>query len=508
MTDWRASGPAQPGGPGLWVQPATSGARLGAWAIDIVLLGFLSLVPLVIEFVIGGLAVNPEAARQLELDPAAMPTVPYFTVNAGPYAAAAVLWVALAVAYPWLCWALAGATPGQRARSLWVVDVRTRQRLSGPRSLLRAALVAGIPAAAYTVAAYAFVQIMAVVPASDMRDAARLNAADVEGWSNLLTVATGIGTVWCVLLLASAAIRGDRRALHDIATGSVVLLVRLPRYGAGAAAWWPAVPVPPAFAVPPVGADPDRPAPGPVDEGTGVATGADGASSPAPPWTGLAGQPDAPRAEPPEAPAEVDGAAAGGSGTVRDATPRPSAGRGAETTDTGRTGPLGSKLPEGLRVAQLRRRVSAYSLDIFLLFVAYNLIDQIIAPATGSGEVPPERLRMLAGLLGAAAQLVYFAGGWWLFRGSLGQRIAGLKVVADPSLKRIGPIDAIVRWAVLQGPFALLFASPDVLATALLLVTFGWAFVLGRSAQDDPDARGYHDRIAGSMVVERAAIRY
>ena len=159
-------------------------------------------------------------------------------------------------------------------------------------------------------------------------------------------------------------------------------------------------------------------------------------------------------------------------------------------------------------MAQLRRRVSAYSLDVFLVFAAYNVIDQLVAPANGSGELPPERLRMLAGLLGAAAQLVYFAGAWWWLRGSLGQRIAGLKVVADPSMKRIGPIDAIVRWAVLQGPFALLFASPDVLAMALLLVTFGWAFILGRSAQDDPDSRGYHDRIAGSMVVERAATPY
>ena len=356
MTDWRASGPAQPGpgypghpgypgnpgyppnpvvagGPGPWVQPATSGARLAAWAIDMVLFGLLSLVPVVIAFVIGGLAVNPEAARQLALDPAAMPTVPYFTVNAGPYAAAAVLWVALAVGYPWLCWAVAGATPGQRARSLWVTDVRTGRKLSGARSLLRTALVAGIPAVAYAVAAYAFVQIMAVVPASEMRDSARLYSADVEGWSNLLTAAGGIGTIWCVLLLVSASIRGDRRSLHDIAAGSVVLVERLPRYSPGGAAWWPAVPVPPAFAVPPVGASADGPAPGPTDQGVGVPRDADGGRSPAPPWTGLAEQPDATRTGAPDTPAELADAAAGGHGTAPDATPRPSIARDAQKTE-------------------------------------------------------------------------------------------------------------------------------------------------------------------------------
>jgi hypothetical protein len=163
---------------------------------------------------------------------------------------------------------------------------------------------------------------------------------------------------------------------------------------------------------------------------------------------------------------------------------------------------FGSKLPEGLRVATYRRRAAAYGLDTIMVLAAYSAIQAAVAPTGPSGELVPERSWMLAGLLGGLVQAAYFVGGWWLLRGTPGQKALGLQVGRESSGKRLGLVDALVRWAALQGPVALWLAAPYVTQVLLFVVVVGWVIVLSRSVRDDPDGRGYHDRLAGSMVVE------
>jgi hypothetical protein len=47
-------------------------------------------------------------------------------------------------------------------------------------------------------------------------------------------------------------------------------------------------------------------------------------------------------------------------------------------------------------------------------------------------------------------------------------------------------------------------AAPYVLRPLLGIVTIGWMWLLMYSVRNDPDGRGYHDRLAHSMVVERS----
>jgi hypothetical protein len=465
-----------------WFRPATIGARLTAWLIDMALFALLSVGPLAVAFATGGIAVNPVAARQLEADPNGVPTVPYLLMSAAPLAASAALWVVLAIAYAAICWAASGRLPGQAVRSMYVVDAQHGRRLSVPRSIWRAVLVAGVPTAAFAVSGFALCHVASLVPMDRLQDTERLRLADVDEWVSLFSWTWMAGTAWCVALLIGVVTSRDGRGIHDRLSGSVVLSrVVSP---VGPASWWPAMPVPP-YATP--GATPR--------------VGAAGEPNPAPQiWTGLAGDPGAfnPADAPDDAPpaGTPDGAPFPGA-RARDRKP-------AEAADIGRSGPIGAKLPEGLRIAAFRRRVGAYSLDAFLVLLLYLAVEWLVAPPSASGEIAPERLRMLSGFLGGVAQCVYFVGTWWILRGSIGQRFNGIKVVRESGERRIGPIDALVRWAVLQGPLALLMAAPDILSLALIMALFGWTIVLVRAVQQDPDGRGYHDRIAGSVVVERS----
>jgi uncharacterized RDD family membrane protein YckC len=102
-------------------------------------------------------------------------------------------------------------------------------------------------------------------------------------------------------------------------------------------------------------------------------------------------------------------------------------------------------------------------------------------------------------VLGAgAAQCAYFVATWFLFGGTLGQRSVGLLVVRETG-ERLGPLDGLARWAVLQGPLALVAAIPTSLVAPIVITV--WAAMLMSSVRADGQGRGYHDRIAGSRVI-------
>jgi hypothetical protein len=165
---------------------------------------------------------------------------------------------------------------------------------------------------------------------------------------------------------------------------------------------------------------------------------------------------------------------------------------------------FGAKLPAGLRVASFNRRVVAYVVDNVIALVVFGTIAVALEGNSAPGAAPPpERLAMLAGLIGGVVQAIYFVATWSIWRGSIGQKAVGLQVGEESTGKRLSPADSLVRWALLQGPLVLYLAVPYLLRPALAILTVGWVWLLTFSARRDPDRRGYHDRIAHSLVVER-----
>jgi uncharacterized RDD family membrane protein YckC len=165
---------------------------------------------------------------------------------------------------------------------------------------------------------------------------------------------------------------------------------------------------------------------------------------------------------------------------------------------------LGAKLPAGLRVAGLKRRVCAYAIDSAILFVSFILVATAVGGTeTSSGLPVSERQAMITGLICGAGQLIYFVAGWSIWRGSIGQKMTGLQVGDESTGGRLGWADAVVRWALLQGPFALVTAAPYGVSSLIALVAGPWMVVLMFRAHDDPDGQSYHDRLVHSLVVEQ-----
>jgi len=505
-------GPGYPVYAGPPVRPgpriAGTGVRVGAWLLDLLLLGLIGAVPGLFAILSGGVALNPAAMDQVSSNPGASPTVPYLVVNMGPLVIAAVVWVALAVAYGALSWAFYGGTPAQKALSLEVVDAATGKRLKIANAVFRSVLVNGVPAAAAAVVTVSMCQLLTVViPASFHQStgtSAYMDQAGIRGaWSGLLSASILIVWCWPLALLLTAASGRDKRGLHDRLAGSMVvvrLAVRWPVHPYAAPigpivappSWTPAGPffgTPPARTTEPGTAPPSTPAGPAGDEEDADEPSPPGAQAPSP-WPGLLPQ------EPPTQPWGV------GLPTQVDRTADEAA-RDRERAAAGRQGPLGAKLPGGLRIVRFNRRLRAYTLDCLILLIVYLIISALAAGGAQNATPVSQREAMIAGLAGGAFQLAYFVLGWSLMRGSLGQKVFGLKVVSQ-SGGRLGVLDALARWAVLQGPFALSTAAPTGLASIVLLAAIVWGTFLAYATRDDPDGQGYHDRLARSLVVEES----
>lgn len=181
-------------------------------------------------------------------------------------------------------------------------------------------------------------------------------------------------------------------------------------------------------------------------------------------------------------------------------------------------------------VASLPRRLFGFILDGLVLlplyFVYATVLDALLGPLVGvspGGDalvvlaVSPGRvaLELTLNLLTDAA---YFAGSWWLWGTTLGQRICGVGVrVLDPArpgsapggllrhaARRIPAAAATSRWAVLQLPGLCLSTLGGAGAIPILVVgalNATWLGLLFASTAADPLLRGLHDRVAGTVVV-------
>jgi uncharacterized RDD family membrane protein YckC len=105
------------------------------------------------------------------------------------------------------------------------------------------------------------------------------------------------------------------------------------------------------------------------------------------------------------------------------------------------------------------------------------------------------------GLVGGFWQMAYFTIGWAVWRGTLGQRVMHLEVTDVTTGNAISWMDALVRWAVVQGPFALVTIVPLVATLPVMFASVLWVMYLLRTTQLDPDMRGLHDKFLNTRVV-------
>jgi uncharacterized RDD family membrane protein YckC len=452
----------------IGLRVAGAGVRIGAWLIDGAIFGLISLIPASLGVALGAVALNPQAVQQLESNSTLQPTVPLILINMSLLIVLFGLWAALSVAYSAVCWALFRGLPGQRLLSLQVADAATGKNLPIWRGAVRAFLVNGIQTATFGVLILVVLDFMARISPADYPGAGASSSAYLTdqtawgAWSGLISLCWIGWWVWPLILLITTGASRDRRGLHDRVAGSVVV-------ARGIAPSQGAYPYGPQSVLGGEPADVAR-----TDQQTPVV------------WPGVL--PSAPPAS--------------AWNRVPPATQAPASGRLWRKPD--RPQVLGAKLPAGLRVANFNRRIGAYAIDSGILFVFYIFVAASVAGAdTGSGVPVSERQAMITGLICGIGQLIYFVAGWAIWRGSIGQKMAGLQVGDESTGRRLGWADAVVRWALLQGPFALVTATPFGVRSLIAMAAVPWMLILMFRAHDDPDGQGYHDRLVHSLVVER-----
>lgn len=535
--------------PGLRVAGMRS--RIGAWLIDSLILVAFQMGFLTFALVVGAIRVNPEAERQLQASPLVLPSVPPYDVNLPLLAVLSVVFVALNVAYAAVCWARWRGMPGQRLMSLQVGSAETGRNLSYGRALARSVVAVGIPIASLAGVLYGGFAFVSSVPWSEVTNPLPGGKADawLAAWSGPLDVATLMAVTWPVVLLIWTAANPVKQGLHDRLAGSLVV-------GKGAPPWadamrrpgyWPGF-VPPEHGLPPgywtpsgqeglpgYGPPPGALLPGALLPGA-LPPGAlpPGALPPdaLPPgaWPLGAVPPGAlwPGAQPgdgsPETSPDDPGSAADQPGSPTGPAGQPETPVGLGTWRGGWTDPYGSG-PDRARgaddgtawvqpedasdavptrhAATVGRRVAAYLLDCVIVYMVFALLETAIVLLflPTAAATLDERTYILLGLVGGVWQLAYFTIGWAVLRGTIGQRLMHMRVTDVTTGKALSWMDAVVRWAILQGPFALATIAPEALRFPVLLAAPVWAMFLLRTTTNDSNLRGLHDRFLNSRVM-------
>ena len=475
--------------PGLRV--ASMSSRLAAWLIDSLILAAFQVGFLTLTFAVGAVRINPEAQRQMQASPLLMPTVPPYDANLPLLAVLSVVFVALNVAYPAICWARLRGMPGQRLMSIQVGSADTGGNLSYGRALIRSVVAVGIPVACLAAVLYggfAFFSSMAWSEAMNPTPGGQADAW-LSTWSAPLDLAVLITMSWPLVLLVWTVANPYRQGLHDRIARSLVV-------GKGTPPWADAVRWPgygPGFVPPAHGLPPGYWAPPGQDAGPGYGSPADAWSPSSWPPGALPPSVLPPGALPPGGPP----------GTM---PPGPDgAGDAADGSGWLQSGDSSDAVPKR-HAATVGRRVAAYLLDCFVVYLVFALMETAIvllfmpSPAANLDE----RTYILLGLVGGVWQLAYFTTGWAVLRGTVGQRLMHMRVADVTTGKALSWMDSVVRWAMLQGPFALLTVVPEAVRAPVMFVAPMWAMFLLYTTTNDPNLRGLHDRFLNSRVTLEA----
>jgi len=503
------------------------GVRIGAWLIDSLVLGLLHAGFWVAVVAMGALRIDAEAQRQLEASPLTLPTVAPYQANLPLLAAMMTAFVALNVAYATLFWSRFRGMPGQKLLSVQVGSAATGRNLGLGRAFVRALIAVGIPMGAIAGVLYGALAFESTVPWPDVTNPKSGGPADawLANWSGPLDLAILGALLWPALLLVWTIASPSRQGLHDRLADSLVVgkgIARVPAFygyykGPGQVfgppgAWppgavppravppraWPPGAVPPEWwpprAVPPDSVTPGSGQPGPpaADERLPGSTDLRPAQSPMP--SGSRG----PEVQTPPG----EGRPPGPEGWPNPGwigpgqSPDPD-GKSAWLPPEGRTG-----VRPRLRGGTMNRRIAAYAFDCVFLYALY-VVSASVAVAAFLPSSPAsldDRTLILLGLMGGLEQLVYFVLGWVWRRGTVGQRLFHLRVTDAATGKALGWMDSVVRWAVLQGPFALASIVPGPLQELVIIVAAGWLAYLFFTTLVDSDQRGLHDRFLNSRV--------
>jgi hypothetical protein len=429
------------------------GSRLVAWVLDGLVFGIAQIVFWMIAAGLGAVTVTPEAQAQLETSPLAMPTVTPYQANLPLLAALLALFVVLNVGYAAVAWARFRALPGQRLVSLQVGSAATGRNLSLKRALARSVVAVGIQTAGLAGLFYVIFAMIAAVPWSEVRDPQPGGPADA--WSGVVLLTMLVAAGWPVLLLVWTAASPSRQGLHDRLAGSLVV--------ANAPWLW----MPGAAPMPGFG-----PGYGPgYDPGYGPGYG--------------------------PGPAPNPGVAPAGAREPENVGPEFGSGEGQRPGAM----PVAAADATAVHPVTIGRRVAAYLFDCVVclgfLVVASSLARAALPPGVTTFD---ERTSILAGLAGGLMQLAYFTVCVAVWQGTLGQRSLHIRVANFTTGKPLGWMDALARWAVIQGPFALSTIVPDAGQFVILVVAATWAVYLLTATMNSPDGRGPHDRFINSRV--------
>jgi len=209
-------------------QVAGMGRRIGAWILDAIFSGLLSVIPMILAFAVGAVAINEQFLDQYNpnaFDPLARVTAPVIDVNVGLLVVVCALYMVMMALYfagAWVAW---GASPGQKVLGLRVLDASSGQRLSTDQALLRWVVLAGAAEAISMVVLVMVLDWMARTPANAWLatgyygTAASTSLDSAPGYP-LLSWGT---TLWSIVLLIVTAVDRMKRGWHDKISGSVVL---------------------------------------------------------------------------------------------------------------------------------------------------------------------------------------------------------------------------------------------------------------------------------------------
>ncbi|HEX7611761.1 MAG TPA: RDD family protein, partial [Candidatus Limnocylindrales bacterium] len=254
---WPTIGPPSSLPPGLRV--AGMGVRLGAWLIDSLILGLVFVGIVLVAAAVGAIGISPEAERQLQSTPGALPTVAPYVANLPLLAVFAGLLVLVNVGYSAVLVARFRGLPGQLMLSLQVGDAATGKNLGLRRAFLRAVLSIGIPSAGAAGFLYGIVALESSVPWSEVANPQPGGAAEtwLAAWAGPILVAMLAFFIWPVVLLLWTATSPKRQGLHDVAARSQVV-GRAPAlagfgYSPGQIPGYPPDGWPPGFVPPPGG---------------------------------------------------------------------------------------------------------------------------------------------------------------------------------------------------------------------------------------------------------------
>ncbi len=488
------------------VAPARLRRRALAGLLDSVIMLSVSVIVYLVSSLFNAWTLDAEWSRQYSLNPDLLPNVPAIHVDLNLIFATSVGIAIGIVIYAALSWWRLGGLPGQLAMGMRILDFDTGRQLGFPAALRRSVVIYAPVGAVMCGTALVTFERFATVPMGENGSNLSPYGIPLDSplmpWTDAIANVLLLGFGWVLLLALTTAIGPTKRGLQDLFAGSIAIgIQRLPRY----AAWGPYPypnPYPGAGSPPGIGAgEGARPAPGWTPPGYWTPPGQEvppnwGQPPGAPPagWPpdGSPGTPaDAPPGTPSDAPPELQPDAP--------SSPPVPPWKAASGIDR----PAVRTRPGTLESATVGRRVSAYMVDSFIVFMLFSSIVAAISPNAVSGAaLTDERLSIFAGLAGGAVQLAYFVLGWRFWRATLGQKLMGISVVLESDGKAMSAMDALVRWAVVQGPFALVTIVPLAVAP---IVSFGaacWSAFLLYSTQNDEGRQGIHDHFLGTRVVD------